>query len=74
MLVTSSEWKLVFTLKETDYEYKTYIAKAGEWGDPLDVPLSFVKLSPDEKQISVEGPAFQIVFFSPPEVRSPESK
>jgi tetratricopeptide (TPR) repeat protein len=65
MLVTKVDWKLIFTVKETDYEYKTYIAKAGEWEDPLDVPLSFVKLSPDEKKILVEGPGFQIVFFSP---------
>jgi hypothetical protein len=66
MLVADSEWKLVFTLKETDYEYKTYIAKAAEWDDALDVPVSFVKLSSDEKSIALEGPAFQIVFFNPP--------
>jgi hypothetical protein len=65
MITNSSDWTVIFTVKQTDYEYKSYIAKAGEWGDPLDVPLSFVKLSADRKKIQFEGPAFQIVFFQP---------
>jgi tetratricopeptide (TPR) repeat protein len=64
MMVTSSDWKMIFTLKETDYEYKTYIAHPGEWSEPLDIPLSFVKPAPDGKNIE-DGPPFQIVFLKP---------
>jgi pSer/pThr/pTyr-binding forkhead associated (FHA) protein/tetratricopeptide (TPR) repeat protein len=66
MFESSSEWKLIFTFKETDYEYKTYIMKNDEWVELYDTPLSFVKLSPDGKDISVQGPTFQIVFFEQP--------
>jgi len=56
-------WKTIFTLKETDYDYKTYILKSNEWVEALDLPLSYVKLSPDGERIVEEGPAFQIVLF-----------
>ena len=64
MFVEGSDWKLITTLKETDYDYKSYVVNSGEWLDLYDVPVSFVKLTPDGKSISVEGPAFQIVLIS----------
>jgi tetratricopeptide (TPR) repeat protein len=67
MFGANGEWKVIFTVKETDYEYKTYIVPTGKWAEALDVPLSFVKLSQDEKNIAVEGPVFQVVLFSPPD-------
>jgi tetratricopeptide (TPR) repeat protein len=66
MFYSSSEWKLAYTLKETDYEYKTYIVKSGKWEELYDIPLTFVKLSQDDKNILVNGPSFQIVFFKQP--------
>ena len=63
MLVTGGDWQLVTTVKETDYEYKSYIMNKDVWIDLYDLPLSFVKLTPDGKTILVEGPAFQIVLF-----------
>lgn len=67
MMIVNQGWKVAFTVKETDYEYKTYLVKTGEWLDHPDGPLRFVKLSPDEKSISVEGPAIQLVLLNAPE-------
>ena len=66
MMILNNEWKVAFTIKETDYEYKTYVVKADEWLDHPDGPLRFVKLSPDEKSISEEGPAIQFVLLNGP--------
>jgi tetratricopeptide (TPR) repeat protein len=66
MMIVNSEWKVIFTFKETDYEYKTYIMKTGEWFEALDGPLRFVKLSPDEKSIIEDGPAVQFVLLNAP--------
>jgi hypothetical protein len=71
MLVLSGDWKLVTTVKETDYEYKTYILNSGEWFDLYDVPMNFVKLTADGKNILVEGPAFQMVLLGLPTPATP---
>jgi tetratricopeptide (TPR) repeat protein len=66
MMIVNNQWKVASTIKETDYEYKTYAINAGEWLDHPDGPLRFVKLSPDEKSISEEGPAIQFVLLNAP--------
>lgn len=72
MFVAKSDWQLLTTVKETDYEYKSYILKTGEWLELYDVPMTFAKLSADGKSIAVEGPAFQFVLF--PGVVGPPSQ
>lgn len=66
MWIGHSDWEAMTTLKETDYEYKSYILSDSQWIDLYEVPISFVKLSADKKSISVDGPKFQVVLFQQP--------
>jgi len=64
MFEASDEWHVVYTLKETDYDYKSYILRSAVWMEMPVIPMEYVKLSPDLKEELQEGPKFQVVLLS----------
>ena len=61
------EWQIVFTQKETDYDYRSYpLTAEDKWIEMFSLPLQIVKLSVDKKRIKHEGPAFQLILFHAP--------
>jgi len=63
MCDVEDNWRVIFTSKESDYEYKSYVLSSGRWVDAMDVPMTYVQLSANGKEILKEGPSFQLVFF-----------
>lgn len=62
------EWSLVFTMKESDYDYGKRVLPSGEWVELPNLPSTYMRLSPDRQEILSEGPSFQIVTIDlPPE-------
>ncbi|HSB80469.1 MAG TPA: FHA domain-containing protein [Candidatus Methylomirabilis sp.] len=55
------EWKVMFEIKESDYEYKRYVLKSELWVEAMDTPSTYVRISSDGKNILEEGPSFQVV-------------
>jgi tetratricopeptide (TPR) repeat protein/energy-coupling factor transporter ATP-binding protein EcfA2 len=70
MYKVDDEWRGLFEVKETDYEYKRYSLPAGRWLELIDVPQEYCKLSADGKQITERGPSFQVVLYGE---RSPDN-
>lgn len=66
MFEIPDNWHISFVVKETDYDYKEYFLQDDRWIEALDLPLTYVKLTPDRKSILEEGPSFQIVTFKEP--------
>ena len=69
MYKMDDDWKDLFVLKETDYEYKTYRLPAGRWVELIDVPQEYVKLQLNKEgkeEITERGPAFQVVLNAEP--------
>jgi hypothetical protein len=61
MFDAPDDWYVLATVKETDYEYKSFPVSSGNWIQVVEAPLQYVKVSSDGKQIVQEGPSFQIV-------------
>jgi tetratricopeptide (TPR) repeat protein len=66
MYLSASPWRVFTIPKKNDYEYGTYAPDSGEWFEWVDLPFTFVQLTPDQKNIEVRGPAFQVVLFNQP--------
>jgi len=63
MYDVKDDWQVILTSKESDYEYKSYVLPSGRWVDAMDIPMTYVQLSANGKEILKEGPSFQLVFF-----------
>ncbi len=57
------EWSLIFTQKESDYEYKAYSLPPGKWIDAIDLPSTYAKLSPNDGKVLEKGPSFQLIIM-----------
>jgi hypothetical protein len=66
MFEIPDDWRIIFEVKETDYDYKEYFLQDDRWVKALNLPLTYVKLTPDRKTFLEEGPSFQIVSFKEP--------
>jgi hypothetical protein len=53
-------WRIVYTVKATDYDYSRYPIDESEWTRE-DAPLTFMELEENTRGIRKEGPSFQIV-------------